>query len=79
LALLWGRLASEQTIRTHHEGMHPMKRLIAAALLLSTFSVIGFVGCGDEGAKPATPPAGGTPTPTPAPAPGGDAPKDAPK
>ena len=54
--------------------MHPMKRLIAAALLLSTFSLIGFVGCGEEPAKPAAPTTG-----TPAPAPGGDAPKDAAK
>jgi hypothetical protein len=54
-----------------------MKRLIASALILSVFSVIGFVGCGEEPAKPAPAAGGGAAAPAPAApdAPKGEAPK----
>jgi hypothetical protein len=68
---------------TSPKELHPMKRLLASSLILSVFSLTGFVGCGEEpkpADKPAASPEAGKPAPAPAPTPGpAETPKETPK
>jgi hypothetical protein len=52
-----------------------MKKLIATSLVLGIFSMVGFVGCGEETKPAAAPAAGAAGAPATPPAGGGDAAK----